>query len=71
MQRMRAIVFDLDGTLVDTFALCLQSTQHVLRRFISRPVPDAEVIPLYGIPLRDIMARLADLPTGQAGGQTR
>ena len=68
---MRAIVFDLDGTLVDTFALSLRGTQHVLRRFVSRPVPDAEVIPLYGIPLRDIMARLADLPTGQAGGQTR
>ncbi|HLE81262.1 MAG TPA: HAD hydrolase-like protein, partial [Dehalococcoidia bacterium] len=66
MQRMRAIVFDLDGTLVDTFALSLRGTQHVLRRFVSRPVPDAEVIPLYGIPLRDIMARLADLPTGQA-----
>src|SRR3990170_5772858 len=57
MQRMRAIVFDLDGTLVDTFALSLRGTQHVLRRFVSRPVPDAEVIPLYGIPLRDIMAR--------------
>lgn len=55
----RAVVFDLDGTLVDTFAISLQATQHVLRQFLPGPVPDSEVIPLFGVPLPEIMARYA------------
>lgn len=54
---MDAVVFDLDGTLVDTLPISLLGTRHVFERFVSRAVPDEEIIPLYGTPLIDIMAR--------------
>ncbi len=54
---LEAIVFDLDGTLVDTLPISLLGTRHVFERFVPRAVPDEEIIPLYGTPLIDIMAR--------------
>lgn len=54
---MDAVVFDLDGTLVDTLSISLLGTRHVFQRFVARAVPDEEIIPLYGTPLIDIMGR--------------
>lgn len=57
-QPVRAVIFDLDGTLVDTNELIVQSFQHVARRYLGRVLdPEREIHPTFGEPLRDTLAR--------------
>lgn len=57
-QRLRAVIFDLDGTLVDSAPDILQCMEKTLAHFGVSPVvqPDASCI---GPPLGDILRRLA------------
>jgi phosphoglycolate phosphatase len=55
----KTIVFDLDGTLVDSLPDIISSFQYGFTR-LELPVPtDAEVRPLIGHPLEDMYARFA------------
>jgi pyrophosphatase PpaX len=49
--KKQAILFDLDGTLIDTKNLILASFQYATRTVLGKQVPDERVLPLIGIPL--------------------
>ncbi len=48
---LKAILFDLDGTLVDTNELVLQSFKHTYRTAYNVEVEDAEIVKSFGEPL--------------------
>ena len=48
----RAILFDLDGTLIDTIDLILHSYRYTVAAHHFEPVPDTEWLKNIGIPLR-------------------
>ncbi|CEP67525.1 HAD hydrolase, subfamily IA [Moorella glycerini] len=47
------VLFDFDGTLVDTSELVIKSFQHTLAPYLGRMVAPEEIYPYFGIPLRD------------------
>lgn len=50
------VLFDFDGTLVDTSELIINSFQHTLRPYLGRVVAPEEVYPYFGITLREGLA---------------
>ena len=63
MTRFQTVLFDLDGTLIDSTELILASFRHVRRRFFGDELPDSEYQRGFGMPLRvalDAMARSAE-----------
>jgi pyrophosphatase PpaX len=52
---LRAILFDLDGTLIDTNELIIRSHQHTFRVHLGREVPAEEITPHFGRGLVPIM----------------
>lgn len=54
----RAILFDLDGTLIDTTNLILRCFEHSWQRVCRRGHSREALIGTFGIPLRDAMRRL-------------
>ena len=53
----RAVIFDLDGTLVDTAPDLMASTNHVLSLLDRRPVTMEEVRAFVGHGARDLIVR--------------
>lgn len=50
--KIKGVLFDLDGTLINTTPLILQSFRHTFKEF-NLPVPaDAELVAGFGLPLR-------------------
>ncbi|MDN5347165.1 MAG: pyrophosphatase PpaX [Clostridia bacterium] len=47
------VLFDFDGTLVDTTDLVIESFQYTLRPYLGREVKPEEVYPFFGAPLRE------------------
>ncbi|HEY3363778.1 MAG TPA: pyrophosphatase PpaX [Symbiobacteriaceae bacterium] len=47
----RVVLFDLDGTLIDTNHLIVTCFQHTFRENLGREVPAAEIFPHFGEPL--------------------
>lgn len=56
------MLFDLDGTLLDSIALVLASVHHTLRIHGVPPPDDAEILEGLGTPLEAVFARWADAP---------
>jgi len=56
----RAALFDLDGTLVDSIPLILESFVHTYRHFGIRVPDHAGLMSELGIPLRQVFQRLTD-----------
>lgn len=56
---IRGVFFDLDGTLLDTNPLILQSFQHTFRLHYGREVSLEDIRPFMGRPLRDAMEIMA------------
>ena len=54
-----AVLFDLDGTLVDTYRLILGSMRHATRACLGREIPEGELMSLVGTPLDDQMVFFA------------
>jgi len=52
------LLFDLDGTLTDSFPGISQSVNHALVEVGREPVPDTRLRPLVGAPLRTIFSTL-------------
>ncbi|MGI6326684.1 MAG: HAD family hydrolase [Saccharofermentanales bacterium] len=48
-----AAFFDLDGTLLDTVPLIIESYQHTFRHFLGEPGNEADILAGIGIPLDD------------------
>jgi pyrophosphatase PpaX len=55
--RFRTVLFDFDGTLVDSGAMILESFRHATRAVLRRELPDEELIVLAGEPLPGNRAR--------------
>lgn len=63
--RFTTVLFDLDGTLVDSFELIAQSFRHAIRAVRNREATDDEVFSRWGEPLRsrlESMAAPAQIP---------
>lgn len=59
----RLVVFDVDGTLVDSQRIILASMAHAFVAIGAAPPPDAEVLAIVGLSLPEAMAALApELP---------
>lgn len=57
MPRYTTVLFDLDGTLINTNDLIVTSFQHVFRTELGLEVPAEEIYPYFGEPLVRTMAR--------------
>src|SRR5947209_5889253 len=55
----RAILFDLDGTLVDSIELIVRSFQHTTKEHLGTPLPRDQILPTIGLPLSVELERLA------------
>lgn len=58
MKKIEAILFDYDGTLMDTNKVVLESWQHTFRTLEGRERPEAEIFQTFGEPLRITMKKL-------------
>lgn len=48
MKRIKAVIFDLDGTIGDTLPLCIKAFRQSIEPLIGRNVSDAEIIATFG-----------------------
>ena len=48
MERIKAVIFDLDGTLGNTVPLCVEAFKKSIEPLINRTVADAEIIATFG-----------------------
>lgn len=53
--RLSCVLFDLDGTLLDTTELIIGSLTHALQDYVGRPIPRQEIVDLIGRPLVEQM----------------
>ena len=60
--RYRAVLFDLDGTLIDSTRLIIESYHHTMRVHRGRTFPDSEWIKGLGTPLRVQFRRFTNDP---------
>lgn len=64
---MRAYLFDLDGTLLDSIDLILTSFHHTLRVHRDQQLPDSYWLKGIGTPLRDQLGTIAESPEELSG----
>jgi pyrophosphatase PpaX len=57
--RYAAILFDLDGTLLDSIELIVAAFQHTTGRHLGRPIERGVVVPTIGRPLAAVLEELA------------
>lgn len=62
MNQIGTVLFDLDGTLIDSIELILASYRHTMRAHGFGEVPDAEWMRGVGTPLRVQLSRWAESP---------
>jgi phosphoglycolate phosphatase-like HAD superfamily hydrolase len=48
LNKIKAVIFDLDGTIGNTLPLCIKAFRHCLEPLIGRSVSDAEIIATFG-----------------------
>ena len=48
MEQIKAVIFDLDGTLANTLPLCIQAFRQSVEPLINRSVSDEEIIATFG-----------------------
>jgi len=48
MKKIKAVIFDLDGTLANTLPTCIKAFRAAVEPLISRSVSDAEIIATFG-----------------------
>ncbi len=51
MEGLQAVLFDLDGTLIDTVELILESFRYTTKTVLGREIPDEELMEFVGCPL--------------------
>lgn len=58
-QIIKCVLFDLDGTLLNTNSLVVESFKHTVRQHLRREIAAEELYAHFGEPLIDIMRRLS------------
>ena len=48
MKKIKAVIFDLDGTLANTLPLCIQAFRQSVEPLINHSISDAEIIATFG-----------------------
>ena len=56
---IKAILFDLDGTIIDTNELILTSFDYILNNYLGLNIGKEEIIESFGVPLKDVMNHYA------------
>lgn len=56
---IKAILFDLDGTIIDTNELIITSFDYILNNYLGLNIGKDEIIESFGIPLKDVMNHYA------------
>jgi len=64
MTECKAILFDLDGTLIDTTELILYCFNHAWKTVCGQTHPPEVFIATMGVPLKDAMGRLLEITEG-------
>lgn len=59
MKNINCILFDLDGTLLDTYNLVIKSFQHTIRQHYDKELKAEEILPYFGEPLWVTMERFS------------
>lgn len=62
---VRGVLFDLDGTLLDTYALILESFRHATRSVLGAALPDDVLMARVGVPLAEEVKDFSDDPARQ------
>ena len=62
---VRGVLFDLDGTLLDTHDLILESFRHAARTVLGAPLPDDVLMARVGVPLAEEVKDFSDDPVQQ------
>lgn len=57
-QRIKCVLFDLDGTLINTNELVIASFKHTVKKHLDRDIAEEELYRHFGEPLIDIMRQL-------------
>jgi len=55
------VLFDFDGTVVDTVELIRESHRHAVRTVLGKELPDSQLVALVGMPLPDQMRAFSEL----------
>lgn len=71
MTRAEAILFDLDGTLIDTTNLILQCFDHSWQKVCGLNHPRERLIETFGIPLREAMVRLLAIKASELKAESQ
>lgn len=53
--KIRGVLFDLDGTLIDTVDLIIKAFEHSFAVCLNKKMPHAELVKYFGLPLRSAM----------------
>jgi len=53
--KINGVLFDLDGTLIDTIDLIVRTYQHTLRECLQQELSQAEIVQYFGLTLRESM----------------
>ena len=48
MNKIKAVIFDLDGTVGDTLPLCIKAFRHSIEPLVGRSISDSEIIATFG-----------------------
>ncbi len=63
---IKSVIFDLDGTLLDTSIGVLSSVQKTIEKFGLRELSEEELLTFIGPPINKQLQRVFNLPTGDA-----
>lgn len=64
MKSTNCVLFDLDGTLLDTYDLVTKSFQHTIRQHFGKEIKAEEILPYFGEPLWVTMERFSKEEAG-------
>lgn len=56
LKQITCLLFDLDGTVLDTEAVIVESMQYTIERYTGKRPTPAELAPIFGLPIHDQMA---------------
>lgn len=65
-KKITTILFDFDGTLIDTNEVIIQSFQYTFMQVLGQEKPVEEIIKTFGEPLELTMSKMLDIPPAEA-----